>query len=137
MTLTAIEKKPALNIEIVSDVVCPWCFIGKRRLEKALKLVSTPFDLSISWMPFELNPLLPKEGVDYMKYLIGKFGDPSEVESLQSHIQQAAASAGLHLAFDRIRRLPNTLDAHRLIWFAGRAGLQDEVVERLFGALFF
>jgi predicted DsbA family dithiol-disulfide isomerase len=133
----AIEKTIVLNIEIVSDVVCPWCFIGKRRMEKALKLVSQPFDLKLSWKPFELNPLLPKEGVGYNEYLVEKFGDSDEVKELQGHVQQAAASADLHFEFNRIKRLPNTFDAHRLIWFAGQAGFQDQIVERLFRAVFF
>jgi predicted DsbA family dithiol-disulfide isomerase len=131
-----LAKTAVLNIEIVSDVVCPWCFIGKRRIEKALKLISHPSEMRVTWKPFELNPALPKAGVDYKGYLKAKFGDSEEVQAIQSHVQQAGDKVDLYFRFDRIERLPNTLDAHRLIWFAGQAGRQDEIVEGLFRAVF-
>lgn len=129
-------KTGILKIEIVSDVVCPWCFIGKRRLEKALTLISRPSEVNIAWKPFELNPGLPKEGVDRKQYMMAKFGDLEEVEAVHNHVRQAAASAGLHFKFDRMARVPNTFDAHRLISFSGQAGLQNQVVEGLFRAVF-
>ncbi|HXN06320.1 MAG TPA: DsbA family oxidoreductase [Nitrospiria bacterium] len=129
-------KTGVLKIEIVSDVVCPWCFIGKRRLEKALTLISRPSEVNIAWKPFELNPGLPKEGVDRKQYMMAKFGDLEEVEAIHNHVRQAAASAGLDFEFDHIARVPNTFDAHRLIGFSGQAGLQNQVVEGLFRAVF-
>jgi predicted DsbA family dithiol-disulfide isomerase len=131
-----LAKTTVLNIEIVSDVVCPWCFIGKRRMERALKMIPDPSETRITWKPFELNPALPKAGVDYQGYLKAKFGDSEEVQAIQDHVQQAGDNVDLHFRFDRIERLPNTLDAHRLIWFAGQAGRQDEIVESLFRAVF-
>jgi predicted DsbA family dithiol-disulfide isomerase len=134
--MSEATKKEFLEIEIVSDPVCPWCFIGKRRLEKALTLVSLSTIPKITWKPFELNPTLATSGADYRQYLIHKFGDSEEVRKIQNHLQEAAESSGIHFEFDRIERLPNTFDAHRLIWFAGTKGLQNHLVDRLFRAVF-
>ncbi|MBI1823418.1 MAG: DsbA family oxidoreductase [Nitrospirae bacterium] len=133
MTITG---KKSLNVDIVSDLVCPWCFIGKRHLEKALTLVSTSSELKLSWKPFELNPHLPQGGVNYHEYLSNKFGDEEEFQNVQHRVQEAAGSIGLHLEFDRIERLPNTFDAHRLVWFSNRTGRQNQLVEALFRAVF-
>ena len=131
-----IAKTKVLNIEIVSDVVCPWCFIGKRRMEKALKLISNQSEVRVTWKPFELNPSIPKEGVDRKEYLEAKFGGSDELQSIHDNVQQAAESVGLHFEFDRMERMPNTRDANRLIWFAGKERLQDQIVEGLFRAVF-
>jgi predicted DsbA family dithiol-disulfide isomerase len=122
-------------IEIVSDVVCPWCFIGKRRLENALKLLQRP-DAQLRWRAFELNPDLPKDGVDRQEYRIRKFGSLAYARQLEGQVAAAGAEEGITFRFDQIERIPNTLDAHRLIWLAGHDGVQDAVVERLFHAYF-
>ena len=122
-------------IEIVSDVVCPWCFIGKRRLESALKLLRRP-DAQLRWRAFELNPGLPKDGVERQEYRIRKFGSLAYARQLEAHVGAAGTEQGITFRFDRIERIPNTFDAHRLIWLAGRHGVQDAVVERLFQAYF-
>jgi len=123
-------------IEVVSDVVCPWCFIGKRRLEKALSLVGRQ-DLRVQWKAFELNPHAPKEGLDRQQYRALKFGSTAYAKQLEAHVAGAGAEEGINFRFDRIERVPNTLDAHRLIWLAGQDGQQDAVVENLFRAYFF
>ena len=122
-------------IEVVSDVVCPWCFIGKRRLEKALALLGRK-DVRVHWKPFELNPDAPKEGMDRAAYRARKFGSTAHAQRLETHVVEAGAEEGIGFHFDRIERVPNTFDAHRLIWLAGQEGGQETVVENLFRAYF-
>jgi predicted DsbA family dithiol-disulfide isomerase len=120
-------------IEVVSDVVCPWCFIGKRRLEKALELLGRPGQ-QVRWKAFQLNPDAPREGMNRQAYRVRKFGSLAYSQQLEARV--ADAGRGIEFGFDRIERTPNTFDAHRLIWLAGREGAQNEAVERLFRAYF-
>ncbi|MBJ3774734.1 DsbA family oxidoreductase [Acuticoccus mangrovi] len=124
-----------LTIDVVSDVMCPWCFIGKRRLEKALK-EAADVDVTVSWHPFQLDPTLPPEGKDRQQYLTEKFGSVERAASLYENVKAAGDLEEIPFAFDRITRSPNTLDAHRLIRWAGIEGVQDAVVERLFNLYF-
>jgi predicted DsbA family dithiol-disulfide isomerase len=121
-------------IDIVSDAICPWCYIGKRRLEKALAMAPQP-DLQIGWRPFQLNPDMPVEGMDRKEYLRLKFGDSAGGNRYQA-VEEAGRGEGIPFAFDRIKRTPNTVLAHRLIRYAQREGRQDEAVETLFRAYF-
>lgn len=125
-----------LTIEVYSDVVCPWCYIGKRRLEQALESSGRQASARVFWRPFQLNPTMPKAGMDRRVYLEAKFGGPAEMRAIQDRISGAGVSAGIEFAFDRIARTPNTFDAHRLIWFAQQQGRQDAVVEELFDGYF-
>lgn len=125
-----------MKIEIYSDVICPWCFIGKRRLEQALERVGSAQPAQVLWRPFELNPTMPKEGLDRRTYLEAKFGGAEALQAMEDRVAQAGDAEGIEFAFDRIARTPNTFDAHRLIWFAGQQGCQDEVVEALFYSYF-
>lgn len=131
------DLKP-LTIDVVSDVVCPWCFIGKQRLEKAIALSDVP--VAVRWHPFQLDPTIPPEGKSRRDYLEGKFGTAERIAELHRNIAAAGASEGIDFAFDKIEVSPNTLDAHRLIrWAAedGRAnGKQEAVVDALFRAYF-
>jgi predicted DsbA family dithiol-disulfide isomerase len=122
-------------IEVISDVVCPWCFIGKRRLEKALALLGRK-DVQVHWKPFELNPDAPKEGMNRAAYRARKFGSLAYAQQLEAHVVEAGAEEGIGFRFDRIERVPSTFDAHRLIWLAAQDGGQDAVVENLFRAYF-
>jgi predicted DsbA family dithiol-disulfide isomerase len=124
-----------LQIDIVLDVICPWCFIGKRRLEKALALRPevTP---EISWRPFQLNPDMPPGGMARQDYLAAKFGGGTHAGRIYQSVGEAGASIGIAFAFDRIRRTPNTRDAHRLIRRAESEGCADALVESLFAAHF-
>jgi predicted DsbA family dithiol-disulfide isomerase len=126
---------PTPVIEVVSDVVCPWCFIGKRRLEKALALVAQK-GAEVHWKAFELNPQAPKEGMDRQAYRARKFGSAAYAKELEARVIEAGAEEGIEFHFDRVERVPNTFDAHRLIWLAGREGSQDAIVENLFHAYF-
>jgi predicted DsbA family dithiol-disulfide isomerase len=125
----------SIAIEVVSDVICPWCFIGKRRLEKALALLKRK-DVRVHWKAFELNPDAPAEGMNRAAYRARKFGSPAYAQQLEAHVITAGAEEGIGFRFDRIERVPNTFDAHRLIWLGGREGIQDAIVENLFRAYF-
>jgi predicted DsbA family dithiol-disulfide isomerase len=127
--------KNELLVEVVSDVVCPWCFIGKRRLEKALALLGRPAT-QIRWKAFQLNPDAPKEGMNRQAYRLRKFGSLAYSQQLEARVADAGMEDGIEFRFDRIERTPNTFDAHRLIWLAGREGVQNETVENLFQAYF-
>ena len=124
----------ALKIEVYSDVVCPWCYVGKRRLERAL----TEFggNVRVTWRPFQLNPTMPKEGMDRTAYLEAKFGSLATFRQLEEHVQAAGASERITFAFEKIARTPNTFAAHRLIWLGEREGCQDAVVDALFRGYF-
>ncbi len=121
-----------LTIDVISDVICPWCFIGKRRLEKAL--AGRP--ATVRWHPFQLNPDMSREGIDRKEYRIRKFGSWERSLELDAQVTAAGRGEGIAFDFDRMARTPNTLDAHRIIWLAGERGAQDAVVEALFLAYF-
>lgn len=124
-----------MRIDIFSDVICPWCFIGKKRLEKALALRPLP-DLQIHWRAFQLNPGMPEEGMDRQAYLAAKFGGPESAQRIYDTVGAAGRRSGVAFAFDKITRTPNTVAAHRLIRFSERFGRQDAMVETLFQAYF-
>ncbi len=124
------------RLDIVSDVVCPWCYIGKHRLGQALAMLDEAVDLEIRWRPFELNPGMPREGMDRRAYCEAKFGSVEYANQLYANVAANARADGLPMAVERIARTPNTRAAHRLIEAAGRAGCQDAVVDALFQAYF-
>jgi predicted DsbA family dithiol-disulfide isomerase len=124
-----------MQIDVVSDIVCPWCFIGKRRLERALEMrPEIAFD--VQWRPYQLDPDIPREGADRAQYMRAKFGDGPRVRAMSDALKAEGLREEIAFAFDRIDRRPNTIDGHRLIRWAASAGLQDAVVERLFAAYF-
>lgn len=124
-----------MKVEIVSDTVCPWCFIGKRRFERAI--AERPgLDVNVTWRPFQLNPDMPPEGLDRKSYLGAKFGGAEGAERVYARVREAGASEGVDFDFNAIERSPNTIDSHRLILWAGESGFQDAIVERLFKAYF-
>ena len=110
-----------LQIDVVSDVVCPWCFIGKRRLEKALALIPN-IPVEVQFHPYFLNPWVPREGMARDEYLTTKFGSPERYKGIAGRVAEAAAAEGLTYAVDKMRRQPNTLDCHRLILWAESTG---------------
>jgi predicted DsbA family dithiol-disulfide isomerase len=129
-------KKPVIQIDVVSDVVCPWCYIGKRRLEKAIDAVSDQFDFEVNYHPFELNPAIPKDGLNQKEYLTSKFGSKAKYEQLTANVTSVAASEGLAFNFDKQHVSPNTRNMHRIIRLAGEHGKQKELVEAFFKAYF-
>ena len=123
-----------LSVDVISDVICPWCYIGKRRLEKAIVAYGQP--VKVNWHPFQLNPAMPKEGIGRREYRIGKFGSWERSMELDANIVTVGKQEGIHFDFDRMERTPNTLDAHQIIWLSNKDGIQDAVVEALFQAYF-
>ena len=142
VSMTSSAARTTLTVDVVSDVVCPWCFIGKRHLETALAALQARepgLAPAIRWHPFQLNPDIPPDGVDRRAYLDAKFGGAARADTIYARVRAAGEAAGLPLALDAIRRQPNTRDAHRLIaWAQGRDGGSDAnaLVERLFRAYF-
>lgn len=127
----------ASRLDVISDVICPWCYIGKRQMEQALPILAADgIGLSVQWHAFQLNPDMPAAGVDRAAYRAQKFGGPARARELDEKITAAAAAVGLTFRTDLMRRTPNTIQAHRLIWLAETQDLQDSVVEALFDAYF-
>jgi predicted DsbA family dithiol-disulfide isomerase len=124
-----------IQLDVFSDPICPWCWIGKTNLDRALE--SRPdHPFTVEWHPFQLNPDMPREGVDRREYLEAKFGGKDRAVQVYARVAEAARAAGLEIDFDRMERTPNTLDAHRLIHWAGLEGRQHAMVGRLFRAYF-
>ena len=128
----------AINIDIVSDVMCPWCYIGKKRLEEAVRSLPEGLDIDIRWRPYQLDPTLPKAGKDRKQYLEEKFGGSERAKQIYSTIVDAGREDNIAFNFSGIEVSPNTLDAHRIIrWAASEApGVQDRLVDLLFKAYF-
>jgi predicted DsbA family dithiol-disulfide isomerase len=125
-----------ITVDIVSDAICPWCFIGKRRFERALASMPDDVSLQVGWRPFQLNPDMPPEGMDRETYLATKFGGDARADDAYRSVREAGAGEGIAFNFAGMKRTPNTVNAHRVIGLAGRGGLQDPVVEGLFKAYF-
>ncbi len=124
-----------MNVDIISDTICPWCFVGKRRFERAL--AGRPdIQIDARWRTFQLNPDMPPEGMDRSEYVARKFGGKVQAQAVYENVRGAGALEDITFDFAAIPRTPNTIDSHRLIRWAGTAGVQDAVVERLFERYF-
>jgi predicted DsbA family dithiol-disulfide isomerase len=131
-----MEADPGeMKVDVVSDVVCPWCFVGKRRLDAALAS-SDASSVAVRWRPFQLDPTIPSEGLERRAYMRAKFRDDARLADVHARLSAIGAEVGIKFDFDAISRSPNTLDAHRLIRWAAASGVQEEVVKRLFSAYF-
>ena len=126
----------AFTIEVVSDVVCPWCYIGKRRLGVALAALTGEVSAEVRWLPFQLNPTMPREGIPRTEYRTKKFGSLERSRELDARVAREGQSVGIAFAFERIERTPNTVAAHALVGLAQEQGRADEVVDALFRAYF-
>ena len=124
-----------MRIDVFSDVVCPWCFVGKRRLDAALAAAGIT-DAAVHYHAFQLNPDLPSGGMDRQEYMRRKFGEPGNVERIHDRVREAGKSAGIEFRFDRITRSPNTFDAHRLLALADSQGTQAALKDALMSAYF-
>jgi predicted DsbA family dithiol-disulfide isomerase len=126
-----------MHIEVVSDAICPWCFIGKRHMDTALAMLAKEgLTFTVEWRPYQLNPDMPQDGVPRASYRAAKFGSAARAQELDASVANAGRVVGLEFHFDRMERTPNTIEAHRAIRLAGEVGLQDAMVERLFEAYF-
>jgi predicted DsbA family dithiol-disulfide isomerase len=130
-----MPNRQPVRIDVVSDVVCPWCFIGKHRLEKAIEL-SPGIPVEVHWRPYFLNDWIPREGISREQYLTTKFGAPERYKSIAQRVAAATSAEGLTYAIDKISRQPNTLDAHRLIRWAGGIGKAAEMKQKLMDLYF-
>lgn len=128
--------KPKIKIDIVSDVVCPWCYIGKRRIEKAMAQLSNQFEFEVSYLPFELNSTTPSEGFNQKDYLTKKFGSEEKYNQITRHVTAIAAEEGLSFDFEKQKVSPNTRTAHRILWYAKREGKQLALKEAFMNAYF-
>ena len=125
-----------ITVDIVSDVVCPWCYVGKKRLEAALDQLGNPEDVEITWHPFQLDPTIPAEGMDRKEYFTKKFGDEGRIRQMSDHLTQVGAEAGIDFNLDKISESINTLPLHKLLHVAGEEGFQSEAKEILLKAYF-
>ena len=125
-----------MQIDIYSDIVCPWCFVGKRRLERALNEFMDVMTVKVTWRPFQLNPTMPSDGMDRATYLKAKFGGLENFGRMEEQLLAAGVEERIPFAFEKIQRTPNTFAAHRLVWYAEQQGKQDSVVEALFRGYF-
>ena len=125
----------AVSIDVVSDVVCPWCYVGKRHLEQALAQ-RPDLEVELRWLPFQLDETIPREGMPRADYMMKKFGDLGRVAAMHERLREVGKADGVPFAFEKIKVSPNTLDAHRLLRWAAEAGVQNEMTERLMRAFF-
>ncbi|TIX71520.1 MAG: DsbA family protein [Mesorhizobium sp.] len=123
----------SITVDVVSDVVCPWCFIGQKRLDKAIAMAGD-IEVHVRWRPFQLDPTIPPGGMDRRQYMIAKFGSEERIRQIHARIVPLGEAEGIHFAFGAIKVAANTLDAHRVIRWAGTAGeaVQNRLVRRLF-----
>ncbi|HEX2594338.1 MAG TPA: DsbA family oxidoreductase [Rhizomicrobium sp.] len=124
-----------MEIDIVSDTVCPWCYIGERRIAKAMAM-RPDIEFNVHWRPYRLDPNIPPEGVNRRAYMRAKFGDSPDTKARGQAIRDEGAGEGINFAFDAIEKSPNTLNSHRLIRWAANNGVQTDIVQRLFAAYF-
>lgn len=128
-----MSERQSITVDVVSDVVCPWCFIGQKRLDKAVAAVPE-VAVDIRWRPYQLDPTIPPEGKDRKQYMLAKFGSEERIREIHQRIEPLGAAEGIDFDFGAIKVAPNTLDAHRVIRWAGTAGdgIQNRLVRRLF-----
>lgn len=128
-----MSQDKSITVDVVSDVVCPWCFIGQKRLDKAIATVGD-VDVHVRWRPFQLDGTIPPQGMDRRQYMLAKFGSEQRIREIHARIEPLGAAEGISFAFDAIKVAPNTLDAHRVIRWAGAAGedIQNRLARRLF-----
>lgn len=126
-----------ITIDVISDVVCPWCFLGRQRLKAAIKMLPD-LNIEVRWRPFQLDPTIPQQGKERKRYLIEKFGSQSRINEMHDQLTNLGKEEGIEFDFEAIEVSPNTLDAHRLIRWAGEvsAEMQDRVVGELFSLYF-
>lgn len=130
-----VAPTASLHVEVIADLVCPFCYIGKRRLDEALKAVEGPSD--VRWHPYQLNPEIPAEGLSFEEYLSARFGSPENVEPVLTHLADEGRSAGIRFRFDRLRHVPNTLPLHQVMQLAETRGHdQSAIAEDLMSGFF-
>jgi predicted DsbA family dithiol-disulfide isomerase len=129
--------RQSISVDVVSDVVCPWCFIGQKRLDKAIEALPD-IDVHVRWRPFQLDPTIPAGGIDRKQYMMSKFGSEERLKEIHARVEQLGADEGIEFDFDAITVSPNTIDAHRVIRWSAAQGekAQNTVARRLFQLYF-
>ncbi|UBM57304.1 DsbA family oxidoreductase [Marinilongibacter aquaticus] len=130
-----MKEKQKITIDVVSDVACPWCFVGKKNLEKAIS-ANTDTDFQVNWHPFQLDPTLPESGQDRDEYMANKFGSVERFEMMTENLVEKGNGAGIQFDFGAMKTIPNTLKMHKLLHEASKAGFATELKEALFEAYF-
>ena len=132
-----MDNRTGVSVDIISDVVCPWCFVGQKRLDRALKMVDG-VEVDVRWRPYQLDPSIPPEGRERRSYMLAKFGSEERLRQMHTSLKETGAREGIAFALDAIEVSPNTLDAHRVLRWAGSAGpgVQDRLAKRLFELYF-
>ncbi len=132
-----MTERQSVRVDVVSDVVCPWCYLGQKRLDRAVQSLPD-IAVDVRWRPYQLDPTIPPEGKDRKRYMLDKFGSEERIAQIHARIQPLGKAEGIDFAFDRINVAPNTLDAHRVIRWAGTSGtgVQNDLVRRLFALNF-
>ncbi|MBL8577161.1 MAG: DsbA family protein [Mesorhizobium sp.] len=132
-----MSERQTIRIDVVSDVVCPWCFLGQKRLDAAIA-ASPDVDVAVAWRPYQLDPTIPAAGMDRKAYMKAKFGDESRLRDAHIRLEELGKAVGIDYDFDAIKVAPNTLDAHRVIRWAGATGpdVQNKLVRQLFRLYF-
>ena len=136
MSANTPDAQRKIQLDVVSDPICPWCYIGKHRLEQGLELLDPEIEIDVRWRPFELNPTMPREGMDRDTYCERKFGSIEYARQLYANVAANAKADGLPMEVDRIARTPNTRLDHRLIAYAEEHERQNDLVDALFAAYF-
>jgi len=124
-----------MKVDIIADTICPWCYVGKKRFDRALELRPQE-DLEVGWRAFQLNPSMPKQGMDRKEYVAEKFGGLERARSAHGSIASAGAEEGIKFNFKEIERTPNTVNSHRLVRYAATQGIQTPVINAIFEAYF-
>ncbi len=132
-----MAEQMQVNVDVISDVVCPWCYVGQKRLDRAMQLAEG-VEVDVRWRPYQLDPTIPAEGLDRKAYMLNKFGSEERLRQMHTSLKEAGSHEGIDFALDRIEVSPNTLDAHRVLRWAGSAGpgVQDRLARRLFELYF-
>ncbi|MCG8608434.1 DsbA family oxidoreductase, partial [bacterium] len=130
------ENDMAIDIKLTSDFICPWCLIGEKVLFETIDALPEDIDVNVQWLPFELNPHMPKQGMDRKQYRTNKFGSWEKSQQLDAKTVEAGKAYNIDFNYELIERTPNTFDAHRLSWLAGKKGKQRHVVEAILNAYF-
>ncbi len=130
------EERKKVRVDVISDCVCPWCYVGKRRLEEAIRRVEDRFEVEVHWHPFQLNPDLPPEGRPWEEYARERFGSLERIREAHDRLVEIGREVGIPFAFEKVEKAVNTFAAHRLLALAAAAGKQEEVLERIFAANF-
>jgi predicted DsbA family dithiol-disulfide isomerase len=131
-------NKQKIKIDIVSDINCPWCYVGEQRLNKAIAEASDQYEFEVSFKPYELNPTVPQEGMDRLEYFRNNYGPQilTQIETMNQRLKEAGAADGIDFNFDKLTTVNNTFNGHRLIWLAGQCGVQEQVANALFYSYF-